>query len=769
MTEQQPQFTEEQFNKHLRFLTKEHVEEKLGEIRDEPNLYSKMDQLMNTEDLDKKFEEYSLESTKLVALLQVYQSQPLSHLWSILGDHLNLGGHLNKTIKYSPNQPDNPEPNTFYLTDQILNIEGEQLKHTSSFFDRTGDYFYTGSIEDQSDAGLFLDQKNSYFIISLPAESEKIRINYLLSFSRTLGYEIFRTALQPANGKFEKLKDSVELIKREDRSTITLKNLQPGVPSFVIITSENKKTKLFGDFIFSEDFSNVYCSRAVEFQLQGPQNLTVMEKTVGEYIQNFFSSAYSRPYYANLFSRFEQSGPGKKTKELTYNPEMVMRSYYLTARDFSKYGLGRIKNCSVDDISQFSIRVRKFTRKEGQGQQDERIDEQLELYCGVLALDAFEFNYQARKKALFSWDKEASDEQLDLEKLKEEEVQMKERYQKTQKKISHMRGLSIEREGLTSEIFYQGQFVNRRMHGYGVMKVLDGFEFVGRFENDAAVEGTFTHLLTGSKFTGKFKDLKLNDENGRIEVPGLFEYEGNVEMANAHGKGKMLSSNEKWVYEGDFVQNKKHGFGKTTFRSGEVLTVEMKNGAADWQGELVRPNGDRYVGLIKQKKELGSVFIIEGKLVRADGGEEEGVFEVNLEEGGGGDAGSDGDGSSDGAGVGGASGGTLKMMGIGLWPSVLLEISASLKIEQFLKKIQKHQEFRNTFDLNTFSELKSRSSLRTAALTLIPLNLDSISQMRAPLLARPTSFNPRLAKRSRLGFRALSSTGTLFKLAKKVF
>ena len=54
MIERSTQFTEELFKKHLRFLTKEYVEEKMADIRDEPNLFAKKDQLMDTQELDQK-------------------------------------------------------------------------------------------------------------------------------------------------------------------------------------------------------------------------------------------------------------------------------------------------------------------------------------------------------------------------------------------------------------------------------------------------------------------------------------------------------------------------------------------------------------------------------------------------------------------------------------------------------------------------------------------------------------------------------------------
>ena len=89
----------------------------------------------------------------------------------------NLLQKRHLTIKYSPTAPENPESNTFHATDEFLNIDGEQLKYSPTFFDKTGHYFYTGSIEDQTDTGIFFDQENDLYIVSVPSKLESSRVN----------------------------------------------------------------------------------------------------------------------------------------------------------------------------------------------------------------------------------------------------------------------------------------------------------------------------------------------------------------------------------------------------------------------------------------------------------------------------------------------------------------------------------------------------------------------------------------------------------------
>ena len=171
--------------------------------------------------------------------------------------------------------------------------------------------------------------------------------------------------------------------------------------------------------------------------------------------------------------------------------------------------------------------------------------------------------------------------------------------------------------------------------------------------------------------------------------------------------------------------------------------------------------------MIKQDSIFGYGFRIEGSLKRADGSEEEGVFEIDLKEGGdgeGGDIEGSGNrrGSSGDVGSGGGTSGTLSMIGLNsLCSSSFLWMALSMKNRSF-----------QLFEMNSFSERESRLRFRNSA-TLVSnpanYNLERIAEMGAPLSNRLASPNPNLTSSSSFGASALPTTRTLFKLAKKVF
>ena len=145
-------------------------------------------------------------------------------------------------------------------------------------------------------------------------------------------------------------------------------------------------------------------------------------------------------------------------------------------------------------------------------------------------------------------------------------------------------------------MYYEGQFVQKSMTGQGLLKIKDQFEFIGRLEDDKAVEGTLVTSPHNVKYIGKFIAGSLEDENGRIEIPGGMVYEGNVKESNPHGKGRITFWIFQRVYEGEFVDGQPQGFGTIIFDAGDVMTGEVRDGVVDGEGELARANGDVTLG-----------------------------------------------------------------------------------------------------------------------------------------------------------------------------
>ena len=183
MTEKEFPFTEEQIRKHLRFLTKEDIQEGIEELKGLPNLYHQKEKILNTEDMDNKFREYLAEGIELsTSFTSDNRVQVLANL------SMMVLSSDKKLIGYTPTEPEEKDPDVFYITDEVLNFEGQQFKHTDSFMGITGHYFYTGSIEDKTDSGFFMDISGPY-VFTLPNPEEQTRTHFK-TFRDHSGFEV---------------------------------------------------------------------------------------------------------------------------------------------------------------------------------------------------------------------------------------------------------------------------------------------------------------------------------------------------------------------------------------------------------------------------------------------------------------------------------------------------------------------------------------------------------------------------------------------------
>jgi uncharacterized protein (TIGR02145 family) len=195
---------------------------------------------------------------------------------------------------------------------------------------------------------------------------------------------------------------------------------------------------------------------------------------------------------------------------------------------------------------------------------------------------------------------------------------------------------------------YDGDYVDNKFQGYGTYTYKDGESYTGQWANnkyngkgkssytngdiydgdfvDGKKQGNGTYTFkTGALYTGQWADNKYNGKgkliyangeiyegdflNGLRSGNGTFTYNilenmtdpnGNVvedkfsiyigQWANDvyNGKGK-LNEYDGSEYEGDFVNGKKQGSGKS-FNSGETYTGQWANDLYNGQGKLTLPN-----------------------------------------------------------------------------------------------------------------------------------------------------------------------------------
>ena len=277
-------------------------------------------------------------------------------------------------------------------------------------------------------------------------------------------------------------------------------------------------------------------------------------------------------------------------------------------------------------------------------------------------LDYFDMSYGQKYGALAALDIEDEAGELDMEKIHLESEVYTRNLEQTGTLGLRQNGIVISLPGAARQFSYKGELQDGQIIGEGAAS-LDGnsIEMTGRFIGHLRLaERSLTNFKNGTKYTGKFEGTGSKDLNGRVDYldSRFFDYyEGNVEHGGPHGKGKMVFVPELGrVYEGDINRHRIEGFGKLTFDSGDVVTGDFKDHLVDGEGELVRANGDVYSGRIKQEGADSFEFEIEGRLVRADGSVEEGVFRVDLKDGEDGDGGVGGTGGGSGGDSGGSSG-----------------------------------------------------------------------------------------------------------------
>ena len=102
----------------------------------------------------------------------------------------------------------------------------------------------------------------------------------------------------------------------------------------------------------------------------------------------------------------------------------------------------------------------------------------------------------------------------------------------------------------------------------------------------------------------------LNNEEKIIYENGIY-YIGQFENNRPNGKGKLYYNNGNILYEGDFINGKREGFGKYIDKNGDVYEGQWLNGKKHGEGKIFYKNGDLlYEGdFVKGKKEGKGKYI----------------------------------------------------------------------------------------------------------------------------------------------------------------
>ena len=154
---------------------------------------------------------------------------------------------------------------------------------------------------------------------------------------------------------------------------------------------------------------------------------------------------------------------------------------------------------------------------------------------------------------------------------------------------------------------YEGIFINGKLNGLG--RYIDN--------NFICYEGLFNNGI----LEGKGKKIKIKeDDNKKIYIGDLKNY-------IAEGKGKIKYKN--YIYEGDFVNDKKQGKGKLTFTvNGNIYEGEFNNDEINGYGKYTFSNKHIYEGFF-----VNGIFNGKGKYKWPDGCYFNGEYKNGIREG----------------------------------------------------------------------------------------------------------------------------------------
>lgn len=118
---------------------------------------------------------------------------------------------------------------------------------------------------------------------------------------------------------------------------------------------------------------------------------------------------------------------------------------------------------------------------------------------------------------------------------------------------------------------YQGEWLNGKPHGEGLLVTLKGDRYLGEFQN------------------GLFQGYgEMHYGNGDV-------YEGEWANGQPHGTGSLSYKTGNY-YEGQWVNGKRSGKGQLKFASGSVYEGDWNNDYRHGQGKMIHRSGDRYIG-----------------------------------------------------------------------------------------------------------------------------------------------------------------------------
>jgi len=137
-------------------------------------------------------------------------------------------------------------------------------------------------------------------------------------------------------------------------------------------------------------------------------------------------------------------------------------------------------------------------------------------------------------------------------------------------------------------------------------------EFIGEYKDYVPDGfGIYKNYITNLKITGIFKNNTFSDIGIEESAEGGYIYYGNFINNKKDGYGTMIWKDGA-KYQGEFKNNQANGYGMIEYPENKYYQGEVKNGRMDGFGEFFWKDDKRYIGNYKNDKRNGfGIFIFK--------------------------------------------------------------------------------------------------------------------------------------------------------------
>lgn len=156
--------------------------------------------------------------------------------------------------------------------------------------------------------------------------------------------------------------------------------------------------------------------------------------------------------------------------------------------------------------------------------------------------------------------------------------------------------------------YYEGDFVDDRIEGFGTYTNINGSIYIGNWKNDLQdghgkeiwadrleYEGDYKEEKNGAKVDFnllmvpymKVTFILINGK-GKFQIKGQEQYVGNWKYNKMSGEGEFIFI-DGISYKGQNLNDLKDGFGVFTWPSGKIYSGKWKNGKRHGEGKMFSP------------------------------------------------------------------------------------------------------------------------------------------------------------------------------------